>query len=269
MSRSAEIPPAGYCNYNGCRHHDYRILDDNTGTINDSGTLTVNGTIGTSLNNYGTLNVLGQLNDVSERRDKRCRRHHCGHRLDDHRRHLRHRRKFQRQLDRQRAVVFNGSGNQTFAGAISGTGSVTVGTTSPPTSPFVTLSDANTYTGKTTVTAGTLTRSRRALLPGWSTNGNVTVSSARRWRSWSAAATGLPATSPRCWAPTTWLPAPSLGLDTTLGKFPYAGAIGGSLNLVVLGNNILTLSGRNTYTGTTVVSAGTLERAVDGLLAGL
>ena len=54
-----------------------------------------------------------------------------------------------------------------------------------------------------------------------------------------------------------------LGIDTSGGGFSYSNTIAdttnGSLGLVKLGDNTLTLSGNNTYSGGTVLYAGTLK----------
>ena len=64
----------------------------------------------------------------------------------------------------------------------------------------------------------------------------------------------------------------SLGFDTTDGSFSYGSTIAdtaaGQLGLVVLGKNVLTLSGNNTYTGPTQVVAGTLDAASVASLPG-
>ena len=62
--------------------------------------------------------------------------------------------------------------------------------------------------------------------------------------------------------PVNWSAGTVLGIDTSSASATYAGAItnttGGSLGLIKLGGNTLTLSGSNTYTGSTTVQSGTL-----------
>jgi autotransporter-associated beta strand protein len=64
----------------------------------------------------------------------------------------------------------------------------------------------------------------------------------------------------------------AVGFDTTDGDFTYSDAIAdtstGQLRLVVLGNNILTLSGSNTYSDGTTVLTGTLDAESTGALPG-
>lgn len=53
--------------------------------------------------------------------------------------------------------------------------------------------------------------------------------------------------------------ASALTLNGTSGSYTYAGAIAGKLSLAKTGNSTQILSGANTYTGTTTVSAGELD----------
>ncbi|WP_176630426.1 autotransporter-associated beta strand repeat-containing protein [Desulfolutivibrio sulfoxidireducens] len=116
-----------------------------------------------------------------------------------------------------------GSADSTFAGVISG-----AGTLSKAGSGTLTLSGANTYTGDTAITAGTL---------------RVTGSLASQ--SVAVAAGSLFDMSP--------------STDTT-----YAGVIEGEGAFRKSGAAILTLSGSNTYSGTTTVSEGTLQAGAAG-----
>ena len=62
-------------------------------------------------------------------------------------------------------------------------------------------------------------------------------------------------------------PGSTLGIDTTNGRFSYSGSnmgcnvTGGSVALLKLGANTLTLTGPATYAGGTTVAVGTLEAA--------
>ncbi len=116
------------------------------------------------------------------------------------------------------ALVFNQAANGTFAGVISGAGTLVkqgAGT--------LTLSGANTFTGGTTLSTGTLVVSA-ASLPG-----NI----------------ALAVTSSAL-----------VFNQTTAGTF--AGAITGSGSVTALGGSTLTLTNTNSYTGGTTVNAGTL-----------
>ena len=149
-----------------------------------------------------------------------------------------------------------------------------------------TFSGTNTYTGPTTVNAGTAQFTKRvslyngvtsnwkatsiivgngatlALNVGGTTQGEFTAADVEALLAMSSSATtGFKAGS-------------TLGLDTTNaddGEFVYSSGIanpsytGSGLGISKLGSNRLTLSGSNTYTGATTVNAGELR--VDGSIA--
>jgi autotransporter-associated beta strand protein len=123
------------------------------------------------------------------------------------------------------SLVFNQTSNGTFGGAISGNGSVTKSGGSS-----LTLSGINTYTGGTTIGAGTLVITNATSLPGNVTNNSALVL--------DLAATGS-----------------------------FAGVISGTGNVTKTGVGTLTLFGANTYTGGTTVSAGTLALSANDRLA--
>ncbi len=113
------------------------------------------------------------------------------------------------------AVIFDQATTATYAGAMSGSGSLTKSGAGN-----LTLSGTNSYTGGTTVSAGTLTGNASSL------QGNIVNNSAVIF---DQAITGT-----------------------------YAGALSGSGSLSKSGVGNLTLSGANSYTGGTTISAGTL-----------
>jgi autotransporter-associated beta strand protein len=117
------------------------------------------------------------------------------------------------------ALVFNFSGNQSFANAISGAGSLTQAG-----SGLLTLTGSNTSTGPTTISSGTLQFGGSASLGG---AGNV-------------------------------LDNGSLVFNRSAGT-TFSGAISGGGNLSQIGSGVLTLLGNNTYSGATTISAGTLQ----------
>jgi len=128
-------------------------------------------------------------------------------------------------------LVFDLSGSVTFSGAISGSGSLAQAGNG-----LLTLTNSNTYTGGTTVSAGTLQVG----------NGG------------SGEFLGSPVVS--------------LSNNTTLifneSDLPtYGGVIQGSGSLVQTGSGMLTLTGSNTYNGGTTISAGTLQLG-NGTIAG-
>ncbi len=126
------------------------------------------------------------------------------------------------QVNDYAALVFNFSGAPTFANVIGGYGSVTQAGEG-----IVTLTASNTYTGATTVSAGTLQIGNGGTGALIGSTNDV--------------------------------------LDNGSLVFNHADAvafypsISGSGNLTQAGTSVLTLQGNNTYTGGTIVSAGTLE----------
>jgi outer membrane autotransporter protein len=112
-------------------------------------------------------------------------------------------------------VTFNQAGDGTYAGAMDGTGTLTklgIGN--------ITLSGTNTFTGGTTVTAGTLTGTTSSL------QGNIINNAA-------------------------------VIFDQAMAG-TYGGVISGTGTLTKQGIGTLTLSGNNTYTGLTTLTAGGL-----------
>ena len=133
-----------------------------------------------------------------------------------------------------------------------------------------TLYGANTYSGSTSIAAGALTFGNRALV-GATTAVSVAAGATVGFGVGSNTTTYFGATDlnnafggtfPGTAPPTlTQDPASSVGIDTTQGSFSYAPAFATTtLGLNKLGGNTLTLTGSNgIYTGTTTVSAGTLQ----------
>ncbi len=133
-------------------------------------------------------------------------------------------------------LVFNpGAFGQTLSGVISGTGAVSqIGANT------TILTSANTYSGGTTITAGTLQIgdgvTLGTLLPGNVANGA------------------------------------SLVFNAASDNPTYAGIISGSGAVIATGSNTITLSGLNTYTGPTTVTGGVLSvssLAIGGAASGI
>ncbi|MGA2255334.1 MAG: autotransporter-associated beta strand repeat-containing protein [Thermoguttaceae bacterium] len=125
----------------------------------------------------------------------------------------------------------------------------------------------NDYDGTTTVFAGMLDEQSPAALPGYDTSGDVSVAAGATLAlmvggtsDWNSGATDDIAT---LLANASFATGATLGIDTTDGNFTYSGVIadtsGGSLGLEVLGSNILTVSGANSYSGPTTVTDATIE----------
>jgi fibronectin-binding autotransporter adhesin len=138
---------------------------------------------------------------------------------------------------------FNRSDSVSFAGTISGKGAVTQsgsGTTI--------LTAANSYTGVTTITQGTLALSGAGSIATSSSvadNGTFDVSATN-----GAAITALTGTG------TVQLGAQTLTL--TAGSGTFSGTITGSGGLTISGGSQI-LSSTNSYTGATTITGGTLE----------
>jgi fibronectin-binding autotransporter adhesin len=174
-------------------------------------------------------------------------------------------------------LTVSGTASTVYAGVIGGAGalvmnaSVAAGGTNT-----LVLSGPNTYTGPTTITYGILQFANPGAMSGLGASAaNVSVA-------------GYGATlAVNAGGPSDWTDAninslltgsgntisfganSSLGIDTTNavgGRFLYAYAIGGGMNLTKLGGNSLVLSGANNYTGTTNVNAGALVFANAGAM---
>ena len=142
-------------------------------------------------------------------------------------------------------IVSNFSGSSTFSTTISGTGSLTkIGGGS------VVLSGANTYTGGTTLSAGTLSLSGGAALAdtGAVTVNGGTLNILAHETIGSLAGTGG----------IVHLNTGGLTVDDD-NSTHYSGVILGANALTKQGTGTLTLSGANSYTGATTISAGTLQ----------
>jgi autotransporter-associated beta strand protein len=162
-----------------------------------------------------------------------------------------------------RAIALNGGGDigaatgrmLTVAGAITGTGPLQIGggTSVGGVSTFGTVEltgTANSYTGGTTVdSGGTLRISTETVLPA----GTITLVN-------GTLQAGAPFTYGRALVIFN-----SGSFDTNGFNVAISGIISGQ-NLAKLGSGTLSLSGANTYGGTTYISAGTLSVAADANL---
>ena len=165
-------------------------------------------------------------------------------------------------------VKFNHSDNIGIGSAIIGTGSFIKDGTGT-----LTLTGANTYDGSTTVTAGTLQAPKASALAGFAAQPISVIGT-----STLAVNVGLPA--PAQWSTAEMndlLANPSLsfasgaffGIDTSGGDFSITNPIASTVsNVRKLGANTLTLTGVNTYTGSTAINAGTLKIDGSGQLGG-
>ncbi|MEI6239143.1 MAG: autotransporter-associated beta strand repeat-containing protein [Planctomycetia bacterium] len=162
-------------------------------------------------------------------------------------------------------IVNNNASSVTISGGMSGVGRSITKTGSGT----LVLSGTNTYSGTTTVSTGALSISSTDALPGWNTNGRFSVASGAILAVGNAVSDGSVATI----LGTTNLAANArVGFDTSAGDRTSSTAIAdtsnGSLALVKLGPNVLTLSGSNSYTGVTSINAGILSLGTSSALAG-
>lgn len=126
------------------------------------------------------------------------------------------------------------------------------------------LSGVNTYSGATTVTAGTLSYRNTSAKSEFSTLTSVAggtvglgvggagyYSSADVDALFAGTLTGFEGMNAGS----------GVGIDTTAGNFTYSTSQSASRALVKLGDNTLTLTGTNTYTGVTTIAAGAISVA--------
>jgi autotransporter-associated beta strand protein len=151
------------------------------------------------------------------------------------------------------ALTLGGGGaNGDFSGDISGAGSLIKAGAG-----WQVLSGNNTYLGTTTVSSGALEAATTSALPGFSTPGMVSVSTASvlavRAALWSQADIDTLV------ANTTWDPGSFLGLSVTSGSHTYGNPFSGTLGLAKVGGGTLVLTATNTYAGGTMLAGGTLS----------
>ncbi len=117
----------------------------------------------------------------------------------------------------------------------------------------VTFNGTNDYSGNTNITSGILSIASTAALPGWNVNSRYPISSGATLAVQNAItdaeiATLLATTG-------NFNSGAFLGFDVAAGDRTFTGNLAGALGVASVGSNILTLSGTNTHTGTTLVGA--------------
>jgi autotransporter-associated beta strand protein len=169
------------------------------------------------------------------------------------------------------SIGVNGTTDATISGAIGETGG-SFGFTKVGTR-MLTLSGTNTYTGGTTISAGTVQFSKLVAMPNAgavTANGGTLAVNVGGTGEWTTGTSGngtigglLAGLGGQSGSTVSWSGNSILGIDTTnAGSTQTYGNIanvGTSLGLTKLGTGTLELSGTNTYTGTTTVNAGTLN----------
>ena len=148
----------------------------------------------------------------------------------------------------------------TFNGAISGYPDLTVsggGT--------VNLGTANSYSGNTTVSAGTLQLGANGAIPSGSGNGNVSLTGTLDMNGFSDTINGLSGAGT---VNNTAAGTPTLTVGGNDQSSTFSGTItntAGTLALAKTGTGTLTLSGTNGYSGATTVNGGMLQIGVLGV----
>jgi len=148
---------------------------------------------------------------------------------------------------------YSSSAAQTLSGVISGAGAITKDTDS---SSILTLSGANTFTGTTNINAGKINVGSSGAFGSSSTinfGGGTLQYSASNTTDYSSF---FNMAGSQAWS-----------IDTNSQNVTFAGVLAGtSSSLAKSGSGTLTLTGVNTYTGGTTVSAGTLQIGSSGSL---
>ncbi|EKD74182.1 MAG: outer membrane autotransporter barrel protein, partial [uncultured bacterium] len=145
-------------------------------------------------------------------------------------------------------LTINNSADNTYSGVLSGSGNLVKSN-----SGVLTLEGLNSYTGSTSINAGTL---RAGVANGFSSDSAVTVASGATFdlNNFANQIASLAGAG-----------------DVTLGSAvftvsgandsTFSGIMSGTGSLIKAGASVFTLSGANTYTGTTTINAGTLQVA--------
>ena len=148
----------------------------------------------------------------------------------------------------------SGAGNAVVQSVISGTGGLTKANTGS-----MILSSANTYSGDTAITTGTLQITNLSAIPSGTGKGNVTVNGTLDVNNLSLNLNGLSGSG----LLTNTAGAPvSLTIGDNNGTGNFSGVIqdgAGTTTLTKIGTGVQTLAGANTYSGNTTISAGTLQ----------
>ncbi|MCS6243906.1 MAG: autotransporter-associated beta strand repeat-containing protein [Opitutus sp.] len=161
--------------------------------------------------------------------------------------------RFSTDASQQYKVDTNGQ-SVTWASALTSSG----GTLTKAGTGTLTLGGVNTYTGATTISAGTLGLNSTGTIAsssGVANSGNFTIAGNKIIDSMTGSGT-------------TELGSNTLTIgDATNTSATYSGIISGTGGLTKAGTGTLTLSGGNTFTGATTISAGTLALNSTGTIA--
>jgi RHS repeat-associated protein len=142
-------------------------------------------------------------------------------------------------------LAFDSNYSQTYSGVISGSGALIKAG-----SGTLILSGANTFTGPTTISAGTLYLGLNALQYSNLNYSNGTLSFGGTFATLGGLAGSQNLTLPAGFA---------LTVGNNNSSTAYSGALSGSGSLIKTGSGTLTLSGANFYTGGTTIQGGILQ----------
>lgn len=151
------------------------------------------------------------------------------------------------------ASVSDAGSGMTLSGTVSGSGLAVSGGT-------VTLSGANTYTGNTTISAGSLKAANSAAIPSGGGKGNVVVSSGAMFDA-NGTSVSMNGLSDAGTVDNTAAGAATLTLGNGNATTIFTGTIQntlGDLSLVKVGAGAFTISKNNTYAGTTRILGGSV-----------
>jgi fibronectin-binding autotransporter adhesin len=155
------------------------------------------------------------------------------------------------------ALVFDQSTSGTYSSAISGTGNV-----SKQGAGTLTLSGANTYTGGTTISAGTLALSHAT--DTLANSGAVTIAGGTLALGGNSDTVGAVSLSTGSITGTGTLTASSYAFTNSGAVSAHLAGIGA---LTKTGSGTLTLTGTNTYSGGTTLTAGRLDQGTSAAFA--
>ncbi len=122
----------------------------------------------------------------------------------------------------------------------------------------LTLNGANTYTGKTIITEGSLAFSN----PSTTTGGPIEVGANGTLLAVAGGTGYSPTQMAALKASATFAAGAGFGLSTSGGDFNYTSVVDGNLRFASAGGNTLFVNPANTYTGATTISAGTFAATV-------
>jgi fibronectin-binding autotransporter adhesin len=148
----------------------------------------------------------------------------------------------------------NSTGTMTLSGQISGTGPLLKGATAGTSGPLILTNTANNWTGDTQILLGSIKLGANGVIPDSS---NVQVNSLLNVNGMTETIGGLLSTVSTGTVDLGTNGSLAFGASNT-ASLTFAGRIIGTGNVAKVGTGIETLTGSNTFTGTTIVQSGKL-----------